>query len=306
MILLNECPQQVHTSDTVITIGTFDGVHLGHQKILYHLQKIKQQKKLQSIVFTFYPHPRKIVSSSSHSNAIKTLSTKEEKITLLQPYDIDYLIFCPFTQEFANIEPYEFVKYIAVHLNAKHIIIGYDHKFGKNRKGNINTFLELKNTYQYEVEQIPPETINEININSTKIRNYLLDGNIETANQLLGYNYFITGKVIEGKKLGSTIGIPTANILVDDPDKLIPANGVYCTTAIVQEKTYKAALNIGTNPTTDNDHKRKIEAHLINFHENIYHQNIHIALIKKIRDEKKFNSIEQMKTQILKDITTCQ
>lgn len=303
MLVLSECLPKIDTSNTVISIGSFDGVHKGHQKILKRLEEIKQQKQLKSIVFTFYPHPQKILSSEK--NQIKILSTKKEKIQLLENYNIDYLIFCPFTKEFANIEPTDFVAYLAEKLNAKHIIIGYNHRFGKDRKGDINTFISLQKKYQFVVEQIPAETVNEINISSTKIRNFLLNGDIENANQLLGYNYFITGIVIEGKKLGTSINIPTANLFIEDPDKLIPANGVYCTEVLINRKIYKGAMNIGTNPTTDNDATKKIEVHILNFNQNIYHQEIQVFFIKKIRDEKKFSSIDELRAQIAEDIEIC-
>jgi riboflavin kinase/FMN adenylyltransferase len=303
MNVLYECPQLSKEIETVITIGTFDGVHKGHQTILHRLQEVKQSKNLKSIVFTFHPHPRKIILSEKQS--IKILTTPSEKIQLLQSYNIDYLIFCPFTKEFANIPPEDFVHYLSTQLNIKHIIIGYDHKFGKDRKGDINTFYQLKDKYHFEVEQIPAKTVNEINISSTKIRQFLLSGDIENANELLGYNYFLSGTVIEGKKLGRTIGIPTANIKVEDEDKLIPANGVYCVNVNIQNKTYKGALNIGTNPTTDSDNSQKIEVHILNFNEDIYHQKIQISFLKKIRDEEKFDSIESLKNQILQDIEWC-
>jgi riboflavin kinase/FMN adenylyltransferase len=303
MNVLYECPQLSKKIETVITIGTFDGVHKGHQTILHRLQEVKHSKKLKSIVFTFHPHPRKIILSEKQP--IKILTTPSEKIQLLQSYNIDYLIFCPFTKEFANIPPEDFVHYLSTQLNIKHIIIGYDHKFGKDRKGDINTFYQLKDKYHFEVEQIPAKTVNEINISSTKIRQFLLSGDIANANELLGYNYFLSGIVIKGKKLGRTIGIPTANVKVEDEDKLIPANGVYCVNVNVRNKTYKGALNIGTNPTTDNDNSQKIEVHILNFNEDIYHQKIQISFLKKIRDEEKFDSIESLKNQILQDIEWC-
>ncbi len=303
MLIFHDRPEKIDTENTVISIGTFDGVHKGHQKVLKRLEEVKKQKNIKSIVFTFHPHPRKVISS--HHTEIKILSTKEEKIQLLQNYNIDYLIFCSFTERFANIEPDEFINYLAQGLHAKHIIIGYDHKFGKDRKGDINTFLLLKEKYHFEVESIPAETINEINISSTKIRNFLLNGNIESANQLLGYHYFITGKVIEGKKLGTSIGIPTANILVEDDDKLIPANGVYCTEVLINGNLYKGAANIGINPTTDNSPVKKIEVHILNFNQNIYGQKIQVYFIKKIREEKKFNSIQSLQSQIIQDIQVC-
>lgn len=303
MIVLDECPQQIDAQGTIISIGTFDGIHKGHQKILKRLENIKHQKQLKSIVFTFYPHPRKIVSPAN--NPIKILSTKKEKIQLLHAYNIDYLIFCPFTPAFASIEPEAFVHYLASQLNVKYIIVGYDHKFGKDRKGDIHTFLSLQSKYNFEVEQIPAETVNEINISSTKIRNFLLNGEIDQANDLLGYNYFITGKVVEGKKLGTSINVPTANIFIEDTDKLIPANGVYCTEVTIGNKSYKSVTNIGINPTTDNDTRTKIEVHILNFSKNIYHQEIQVSFIKKIRDEKKFSSIPELQAQIMKDIETC-
>lgn len=304
MIILDECPTQISDVQTVITIGTFDGVHKGHQKILRHLEEIKKQKNLKSIVFTFHPHPRKIIQQDYKSD-IKLLTTKSEKIQLLQKFDIDYLLFCPFTKEFSEIEPEKFVQYLAEHLNIKHIIIGYDHRFGKDRKGDITTFLRLKEKYKFEVEQISAETINEINVSSTKIRQYLLNGDIQKANALLGYNYFITGKVVEGKKFGRQIGIPTANICVDDKDKLIPANGVYCVYVKVQNKIYNGSMNIGFNPTIDTNQEEKLEVHILNFNEDIYYQDIQIYFNQRIRDEKKFNSLEELKDQIVQDIERC-
>ena len=303
MRILHECPQKIDAPATVITIGTFDGVHQGHQKILKRLSEIKHEKHLKSIVFTFHPHPRKILCT--HSDPIKILSTPSEKIQLLQNYDIDYLIFCPFTKEFANTHPHTFVKYLAEHLNMQHIIIGYDHKFGKDRQGSIHTFLELKDHYNFEIEQIPAATIHEINISSTKIRSYLLTGNIEEANQLLGYSYFISGKVIEGKKLGTQLGIPTANIQIEDEDKLVPANGIYCTWVKINDQNYKGTISIGTNPTTDTDHQKKLEVHILDFNETIYDKNIQVYFLKRIREEKKFETIEALKKQMLKDIETC-
>lgn len=306
MIILNECPTFIDAKSTVITIGTFDGIHKGHQIILKRLAEVKQQNNLKSIVFTFYPHPRKVLHSTKQLPPIKFLTTREEKIDLLQNYDMDYLIFCPFTKEFANQPPEHFVNYLAQQLNVKHIIIGYDHRFGKDRQGDIHTFIQLKSLYNYEVEQIPAETIDSINISSTKIRQFLSTGEIEHANELLGYHYFITGKVIKGKQLGRQINIPTANIFIEDPDKLIPAHGVYCGQTKVKNKFYKSAINIGYNPTTDSDNKEKIEVHLLNFNEDIYNQTIQIFFHKKIRDEKKFESLEQLKHQIFQDIQQCQ
>lgn len=303
MKIIENYPENLGIDDSVITIGTFDGVHKGHQKILKRLKEIKLQKKLKSIVFTFYPHPRKIIQS--HQNELKLLTTKSEKIQRLKNFNIDYLIFCPFTKEFSNRRPNDFVKYLIQHLNIKHVIIGYDHRFGKDRAGDINTFIQLKSQYDFEVEQIPAETIHEININSTKIRNLIQQGEIEKANELLSYRYFISGKVTEGKKIGSKMGIPTANIEINDQDKLIPANGVYCVEVSINKNKYKGAMNIGFNPTTDYSAQQKLEVHIINFNENIYHQNIQVSFIKKIRSEKKFDSINSLKNQILQDIELC-
>lgn len=304
MNIIKECPQSINAQHTVITIGTFDGIHKGHQKILQRLNQIKQQQHLQSIVFTFYPHPRKIISS--HQNPIKILTTLSEKIDLFQQYNLDYLIVCPFNQEFANQLPEDFVHYLVKHLNMKYILIGYDHRFGKNRSGSIDTFLQMQDKLHFQTEQISAETINEINISSTKIRQYLTEGLIEQANLLLGYDYFISGKVIKGKQLGTQIGIPTANISIEDKDKLIPKIGVYAGYTTFRQKKYQAAINIGYNPTTDNNHLLKIEAHLIGFNQNIYGEYLQLHLTHRIRDEKKFNSIQEMITQIHQDIKICE
>ncbi len=305
MIILNELPEHIQEHATVITIGTFDGIHKGHQKVLQQLLEIKTTHTLKSIVFTFYPHPRKIIPITTAQSHIQTLTSKNEKTELLKQYNIDYLIFCPFNEKFANILPEDFVKYLVSALNAKYIIIGYDHKFGKNREGSVETFLKLSKELNFQVIQIPAQTIQEINISSTKIRESLLLGNIQQANELLGYNYFITGTVVRGKQLGKTIGIPTANICLKDNDKLIPQKGVYNVQVEVDGKTYKGALNIGTNPTTDSDDKLKIEVHIIDFNKEIYDNDIKISFLNKIRDEQKFHSIQEMINQIQKDISLC-
>ena len=210
----------------IVTIGTFDGVHLGHQKILKRLAEVKQKTGGESIVFTFDPHPRKILFPGQSD--LQLISNLEEKTQLLKKAEVDITIVYSFTPEFSQIDPEKFIKEILVEkLNTKVLVIGYDHKFGKNRSGNIETFKNASKKYGFEVEEIPAQEVNEINISSTKIRKALYDGDIKTAKQFLGYNYFLSGNVIHGKKLGRTIGIPTANLKVNGTDKLIPGNGVY-------------------------------------------------------------------------------
>ena len=290
--------------DSIVTIGTFDGVHRGHKKLLQKLIQIRSVKGGKTVVFTFEPHPRKVLFPDQTD--LQLLSNLEEKIELIKKEGIDIVIVFPFTKAFSQIEPEKFIREILVEkLKVKTLVIGYDHKFGKDRKGDINTFKEYSDKYNFSVEEIPAEEINDINISSTKIRKSLFEGDIKGASAFLGYNYFINGIVVHGKKLGKTISFPTANIAIADRDKLIPKNGVYLVGVEVEDFKGFGMMNVGTNPTTDSDEKLKLEVNIFNFDKDIYGHFIKVEFIERLRDGKKFNSIEELITAIKNDEINC-
>ena len=287
-----------NSNATIVTIGTFDGVHIGHQKIIKRLVDIAHKKHLNSVVLTFFPHPRMVLQNN---NDIKLLNTIEERETILSDLGLDYLVVKTFTKEFANLSAEEFVKNILVDkLNAKHIIIGYDHRFGKGRSANIDDLKSFGKQYDFEVEEISVQDIEDVSVSSTKIRNALNDGDILTANTYLGYNFYITGKVVKGKGLGRKIGFPTANLEIAEDYKLIPKNGVYVIKTSIENKLVYGMMNIGMNPTV-NGTKKTIEAHFFNFNNDIYNQTLKIEFVARLRDEQKFESVELLKKQLKLD-----
>ena len=283
---------------TIITLGTFDGVHLGHQSILKKLVNASENGKYESVVLTFFPHPRMILNQE---NAMQLLNTIEEKTFLLEKFGINHLIIHPFDEEFSKLSAEEFVKTILVkQLNIHKIIIGYDHRFGENRTADINDLILFGKKYTFEVAQINAEEINEIAVSSTKIRTALLNGDIELANQFLGYKYFFSGNVIKGKQLGRTIGFPTANIKLTENYKLIPKNGVYIVCSTLNNKRVYGMMNIGHNPTVGENNKT-IEVHFFDVNEDLYDKTISVSILKFIRNEEKFDSIDALKFQLKKD-----
>ncbi|AIG29160.1 bifunctional riboflavin kinase/FAD synthetase [Flavobacterium psychrophilum] len=283
---------------TVATLGTFDGVHLGHQKIISRLLNNTQNKHLESVVLTFSQHPRSVLQVESN---IKLLNTNAEKIALLEKKGIDNLIIHPFDASFSELTGEDFVKNILVdQLNIKKIIIGYDHRFGKNRASDIHDLIYFGKKYHFDVEQISAKEIDEISISSTKIRKAIQDGNIKLANQYLGYNYLFAGNVIRGQQLGRTIGFPTANISIENTQKIIPKNGVYIVEGSWQGKNHQGMMNIGTKPTVDGKNTT-IEVHFFNLNEDLYNLEITISVCEFIRAEVKFNSIEELKRQLQQD-----
>ena len=287
-----------NSNATIVTIGTFDGVHIGHQKIIKRLVDIAHKKHLNSVVLTFFPHPRMVLQNN---NDIKLLNTIEERETILSDLGLDYLVVKTFTKKFANLSAEEFVKNILVDkLNAKHIIIGYDHRFGKGRSANIDDLKSFGKQYDFEVEEISVQDIEDVSVSSTKIRNALNDGDILTANTYLGYNFYITGKVVKGKGLGRKIGFPTANLEIAEDYKLIPKNGVYVIKTSIENKLVYGMMNIGMNPTV-NGTKKTIEAHFFNFNNDIYNQTLKIEFVARLRDEQKFESVELLKKQLKLD-----
>jgi len=283
---------------TIITIGTFDGVHLGHKSILEKMKNATQNNQYESLVLTFFPHPRMVLQQDS---SIKLLNTIDEKATLLEKFGIDNLIIHPFDEVFSNLSAEEFVKNILVDkLNIHKIIIGHDHRFGKNRTADINDLILFGKKYKFEVEQINAKEIDEITVSSTKIRKALLEANIKLANEYLGYSYFISGKVVEGKKIGRTIGFPTANIQINENYKLLPKNGVYIVSSKIDNVLRFGMMNIGKNPTLG-DNEQSIEIHFFDINEDIYSKNLQISILEHIREEQKFNSLTELQAQLEKD-----
>lgn len=286
---------------TVVTLGTFDGVHLGHQKIINRLLNSTQNNDLESVVLTFLQHPRGVLQADSN---IKLLNTNEEKTALLEEKGVDNLIIHTFDTNFAELTGEEFVKTVLVdQLNIQKIIIGYDHRFGKNRASDIHDLIYFGKKYHFDVEQISAKEIDEISISSTKIRKAINDGKIKLANQYLGYDYTFTGKVIKGQQLGRTIGFPTANINIENIQKIIPKNGVYIVEGSWRGNTHKGMMNIGTKPTVAGK-SITIEIHFFNINEDLYDLDIAISVHEFIREEVKFNSIDELKIQLQRDKIT--
>ncbi len=286
------------TKKTVVTIGTFDGVHMGHRKILDKVITEADLRNEESVVLTFYPHPRFILNENSD---LKLLNTIEEKTELLSKTGLDALIIHPFSKEFANLSAEEFVKNILVdQLHISKIIIGYDHKFGKNRTADIHDLIQFGAKYNFEVEQITAQELDEIAVSSTKIRIALGEGNITLANNYLGYPYSLSGKVIHGNQIGRTIGFPTANIQMADTFKLIPKKGVYVVRCLIKDQLVKGVMNIGNRPTVDGT-SLSIEVHLLDFDATLYGFEISVYLLDFIRKEQKFENLEALTSQIEDD-----
>jgi len=283
----------------VVTIGTFDGVHKGHQKILNRLIEVARMNNGESVLISFWPHPRMVLNNDP--GFLRLINTMEEKQILLRNMGIDHLILIPFTREFAQTSSTDFIKKILVEtIGTKKLIIGYNHRFGKNRKGNFQDLLKNSHTYGFDVEEITKHEIDDIGISSTIIRKSLANGDITTAEKYLGHPFIVNGLVIHGDKLGKTIGFPTANLQIEEAYKLIPGDGVYAVRVNVSDKEYMGMLNIGKRPTVDGV-DRKIEVHILKFNREIYDLKICIAFVQKIRDEKKFQSLDQLKEQLIKD-----
>jgi len=289
---------------SIVTIGTFDGVHLGHQQILRRLQNLKQTTGLQTVVLTFEPHPRSILFPTQTD--LRLLTTSDEKLRLLQQNGVDVTVIYPFSKQFAELEANTYLKQIIQDsLHTQHLVIGYDHRFGHNRIGNIETLKRHANTYGYAVEEISAHDIDQITVSSTKIRKALEDGHLNVATEFLGHPYSIEGDVVKGKQLGRTLGYPTANLRPNDLLKLIPKNGVYFVSTEIEGNTIYGMMNIGTNPTTDTDNKRKIEVHFFEFSGDLYGKKLSVELHDRIRDEIHFSSIEALKTAIAQDEQVC-
>lgn len=285
----------------VVTIGTFDGVHVGHQKIVNRLIENSNKYNLVSIILTFFPHPRMVLQKDAN---IKLLNTINERSKVLDGLGLDYLLIQKFSFEFSRLSADDFVKTILVDkLKAKKVIIGYDHRFGRNRNASIEDLKAFGEKYNFEVEEISAQDINAVAVSSTKIRNALIAGNIKKANTFLGYNFMLTGTVVKGKRLGRQINFPTANIKIDEDYKLIPKQGAYIVSATIDHILVYGMMNIGLNPTV-NGTKESIEVHFFDFNKDLYNKKIQIELIDRIRDEQKYESIEALKNQLIKDKKT--
>ncbi len=290
--------------NAVVTIGTFDGVHLGHWQIIDQLKEEARKINGETVIITFYPHPRKVLGSPS--SPLYLINTPEEKQALLAACGIDHLVIVPFTQAFANQNAEEYVENFLIKLFHPHtLIIGYDHRFGYGRKGDFHLLEAYAAKHAFHLIEIPQHLLHESAISSTRIRENLLSGNLEEANELLGYEYYFEGTVIEGNKLGRTMGYPTANLQLNDEEKLVPGNGVYAVTAIIKNagtaaSQLKGMMNIGVRPTIDGT-KRVIEVNLFEFDEDIYGKTLQVHLKKYIRSEQKFNSLDALKEQLGKD-----
>ena len=298
MKTVQDISQFKSTLSTAITIGTFDGVHIGHRKILERLINDAKKVGLKSTVLTFFPHPRMVLQKDTD---IKLLNTLEEKIDILKDLGLDYLIIHPFTHDFSRLSATEFVRDILVNsLNTKKIIIGYDHRFGRNRNASINDLIGFGNTLDFEVEEIPAQEIDDVSVSSTKIRNALAEGDITTANSYLGYPYMLSGKVKTGKGLGKKFGFPTANIHISESYKLIPKKGVYVVKAKLGSEELFGMMNIGNNPTVSGKEK-SIEVNLFDFDGDLYNKEITVKLLHRLRDEHKFDSVEHLQEQLQRD-----
>jgi len=285
----------------VLTIGTFDGVHIGHQKIIDRLNYEADLIGGESVLFTFYPHPRMVLYPENHG--LKLIQTQAEKIDKLRRFGLDNVIVHPFTKDFSRLTALEFVRDFLVNkLHVKKLVIGYDHQFGRNREGSIDFLREISDTYGFEVIEIPAQEIEDVNVSSTKVRNAILDGSIELVHDYLGEPYELCGKVIRGQALGRQIGFPTANIDIASEVKLLPKTGVYAVNVVLGDgEMYEGMMNIGVKPTLGFEEGTTVEVHLFDFHKDIYDQFVTVQLLTRFRDEQKFDSVFELKEQLNKD-----
>jgi len=287
--------------NAVVTIGTFDGVHLGHQQIIQLLKEEAAAINGETVIITFHRHPRNVIAAGNQE--VKILNTLDEKIELLEKHGVEHVVVVPFTDAFSNQSAPEYIEHFLVKHFAPHtIIIGYDHRFGKNRSGDYHLLEALGEKFNYQVKEIPERVLNEVTISSTRVREALLRSDIATANTFLGYDYFFSGKVTEGNKLGRTIGYPTANLRIEDEEKLVPGNGVYAVELSIDQKEerLKGMMNIGIRPTVDGT-IRTIEVNIFDFENDIYGKYLRVYVRHYLRGEVKFDGIEKLKAQLETD-----
>lgn len=286
-------------TNAVVTSGTFDGVHIGHQKILARLREVADQTGGETVMITYWPHPRMVLHPLDHS--LRLLTTFPEKANLLEKFGVDHLVKIPFTREFSQMSAEDYIR-VVLHERVKtsQLIIGYDHRFGKSREGGLEDLVHFASKYEYAVEEIPRQDIDEIGVSSTKIRKALETGDVKLANQFLGRPFAISGMVVKGNQLGRKLGYPTANISIKENYKLIPADGTYAVRVCHKYKKRDGMLNIGYRPTVGGEHKT-IEVHIFDFDEDIYNSDISLEFIDHVRPEVRFDSVDALKLQLKKD-----
>ena len=285
--------------NAIVTTGTFAGVHYGHQKIISRLEELAKQHNGESVIITFFPHPRLVLFPED--NDLKLINTLDEKIELLEKSGIDHLLIIPFTKEFSRLSSLEFIQQILVDkIGTKKLVIGYDHHFGKNREGSFEHLKHYSTEYGFEVEEIPEQDINDVAVSSTKIRNAILEGDVSVANKYLGYNFSLRGLVKKGDQIGRTLGFPTANISLAESYKIIPADGIYAVNVFIQDRKLQGMLYIGDRPTVQGKSK-VIEVNIFDFSEDVYDQLIKVEFLQYIRGDKYFNSLEELKVALAKD-----
>ena len=289
--------------NTIVTIGTFDGVHKGHQIIINRINEIAKKKAMESVVLTFDPHPRHVIYPDDQE--LRLIHTLEEKIEALSKTGVQNLVLHKFTKEFSRTESVNFIRdFLVTKLNMKYMVVGFDHHFGKNRQGTFDNLIELSDAYGFKIEKIKPQNIGEVTISSTKIRNAILEGDCKKANTYLSANFSITGKVVQGNKIGSSIGYPTANIEIGNKWKILPKNGVYAVKILLKNQQYFGMLNLGNRPSISDD-SFAIEVHLFDFNATIYNEELKIEFIQRIRDEQQFSDLEKLKSQLKIDAINC-
>jgi riboflavin kinase / FMN adenylyltransferase len=299
MKVYNHIDEFTAVKNAVVTIGTFDGVHIGHRKIISGIKEIADSIGGETVILTFFPHPRMILQPEDES--LKLITTIAEKAELMEELGVDHLIITPFSRDFSNQTAESYIRDVLVNkIGTKKIVIGYDHRFGKDRQGGLEDLQRLGPVYGFDVVEIPEQDINEVAISSTRIRNALLNGEIELANSFLGYPFFITGTVIRGDQIGRQLGYPTANIVVEEKYKLIPADGIFAVTVTVAGNQYKGMAYIGSRPTV-NGLTRNIEVNIFDFDQDIYNQAIRMEFLHYVRGDIKFASLDELKVQLAKD-----
>lgn len=297
MKIYNNFTDFVKVPNAIVTIGTFDGVHLGHQAILKDMVKTAKEIGGETVVITFFPHPRQVLNINAAN--LRFITTQEEKLKLLEKSGIDNVVVVNFTKEFSRISSEDFIRdYIIEHINPVKLVIGYDHHFGNNRMGDFNLLNEMQNKYNFQVQRIEAHDVENIAVSSTKIRHSLQQGDIERANALLGYHFSYIGKVVSGNKIGRELGYRTANINLEKEFRLIETSGVYATYVDYEGKEYKSMTYIGKKPTVNNDEIENIEVHLFDFDGDLYDKEIKVRFVKRVRGEQKFESLDALKKQI--------
>ena len=286
---------------SVVTVGTFDGIHLGHQKLIKKVSQISKAENLKSIILSFYPHPKIILNNNPEISLINTLDEKKE---ILKKFDIDFFVLKKFTKDFSRLSPLEFVQDILINkLNVKHIVIGYDHHFGRNRDASVLELKRFSNILDFKVTEVSALIKDDVSVSSTKIRDYIRNGDFKSANKYLGYDFILTGSVGKGLGRGKIIGFPTANINLET-NKIKPGNGVYFVYSMIDNTIIYGMMNIGLNPTFK-DKSPSIEIHFFNFKEDLYNLEVSICIIEKIRDEIKFTNADQLAAQLEIDQKKC-